>query len=132
MLFAILVFLFIIVCIFLVFLILIQSDKGGGISGAIGGSLGGASNLLGTQDTANILTKGTAIFGGVFLLLCVLMSLVLSQQNNSAKASILQEKMTKEKKYSPASALDNAAGTEELQLDNPEAIEKSAVPADSK
>lgn len=132
MLFAILVFLFIIVCIFLVFLILIQSDKGGGISGAIGGSLGGASNLLGTQDTANILTKGTAIFGGVFLLLCVLMSLVLSQQNNTAKASILQEKMTKEKKYSPASALDNAAGTEELQLDNPEAIEKSAVPADSK
>lgn len=132
MLFAILVFLFIIVCIFLVFLILIQSDKGGGISGAIGGSLGGASNLLGTQDTANILTKGTAIFGGVFLLLCVLMSLVLSQQNNSAKASILQEKMTKEKKYSPASALDNAAGAEELQLDNPEAIEKSAVPADSK
>jgi preprotein translocase subunit SecG len=59
MLFAILVFLFIIVCIFLVFLILIQSDKGGGISGAIGGSLGGAGNLLGTQDTANILTRGT-------------------------------------------------------------------------
>lgn len=132
MLFAILVFFFIIVCIFLVFLILIQSDKGGGISGAIGGSLGGASNLLGTQDTANILTKGTAIFGGVFLLLCVLMSLTLSQQNNSAKASILQEKIAKEKKYSPASALDNTAGTEGLQLDNPDAIEKSAVPADSK
>jgi preprotein translocase subunit SecG len=132
MLFAILVFFFIIVCIFLVFLILIQSDKGGGISGAIGGSLGGASNLLGTQDTANILTKGTAIFGGVFLLLCVLMSLVLNQQNNSVKASILQEKMTKEKKYAPARALDNVAGEEELQFDNPDAIEKSAVPADSK
>lgn len=132
MLFAILVFLFIIVCIFLVFLILIQSDKGGGISGAIGGSLGGASNLLGTQDTANILTKGTAIFGGVFLVLCVLMSLTLNQQNNSTKASILQEKVAKEKKYSPAAALDNAAGTGEMQFDNPGAIEKSAVPADSK
>lgn len=130
MLFGILVFLFVIVCILLVFLILIQSDKGGGISGAIGGSLGGASNLLGTQDTANILTKGTSIFGGVFLLLCVLMSLVLSQQNNSAKASILQEKITKEKKYSPASALDNATGAGELLFDNPDAVEKSAVPAD--
>ncbi len=132
MLFAILVFLFVIVCIFLVFLILIQSDKGGGISGAIGGSLGGASNLLGTQDTANILTKGTAIFGGVFLVLCVLMSLTLNQQNNSTKASILQEKVAKEKKYSPAAALDNAGGTEEMQFDNPGAIEKSAIPADSK
>lgn len=131
MLFAILVFLFIIVCIFLVFLILIQSDKGGGISGAIGGSLGGASNLLGTQDTANILTKGTAIFGGVFLLLCALMSLTLNQQGSSTKASILQEKVAKEKKYSPAAALDNA-GTGEMQFDNPGAIEKSAVPADSK
>lgn len=129
MLFAILVFLFVLVCIFLVFLILIQSDKGGGISGAIGGSLGGASNLLGTQDTANILTKGTAIFGGVFLLLCVLMSLVLSQQNNSTKASILQEKVSKEKKFSPASALE---GAEELKLDNPEALENSTVPSDSK
>jgi len=132
MLFAILVFLFIIVCIFLVFLILIQSDKGGGISGAIGGSLGGASNLLGTQDTANILTKGTAIFGGVFLVLCALMSLTLNQQNSSTKASILQEKVAKEKKYSPAAALDNAAGTGEMQFDNPGAIENSAVPADSK
>ncbi len=129
MLFAILVFLFVLVCIFLVFLILIQSDKGGGISGAIGGSLGGASNLLGTQDTANILTKGTAIFGGVFLLLCVLMSLVLSQQNNNTKASILQEKINKEKKYSPAAALQ---GAEELKLDNPEALENPTDPSDSK
>lgn len=132
MLFGILVFLFVIVCIFLVFLILIQSDKGGGISGAIGGSLGGASNLLGTQDTANILTKGTAIFGGTFLVLCVLMSFVMSQNKNTSNASILHEKASKEKKYSPASALSNEEGAEGLQLDHPEALKNNAVPADSK
>ena len=129
MLFGILVFLFILVCILLVFLILIQSDKGGGISGAIGGSLGGANNILGTQDTANILTRGTALFGGIFLLLCVLMSFVLSTQNNTAKASILQEKISKEKEYSPASALSNDGG---LMLDNPEKIENSVPSTVSK
>jgi len=74
MFFAILLVLFLLVCVFLCMLILIQSDKGGGISGAIGG-LSGANSFLGTQDTANVLTKGTYIFGTVFLVLCVLMTL---------------------------------------------------------
>jgi preprotein translocase subunit SecG len=74
MIFGILLFLFLVVCVLLCLLVLIQSDKGGGISGAIGGGLSGASNFLGTQDTANVLTKGTYIFGSVFLLLCVLMT----------------------------------------------------------
>jgi len=74
MLFAILLVLFLLVCVFICLLILIQSDKGGGISGAIGG-LSGANSFLGTQDTANVLTKGTYIFGAVFLVLCVLMTL---------------------------------------------------------
>ncbi|MDR3012176.1 MAG: preprotein translocase subunit SecG [Chitinispirillales bacterium] len=73
MIFGILLFLFIVVCIFLCLLVLIQSDKGGGISGAIGG-LSGANSFLGSQDTANVLTKGTYIFGGVFLTLCILMT----------------------------------------------------------
>jgi preprotein translocase subunit SecG len=74
MLFAILLVLFLLVCVFLCLIILIQSDKGGGLSGAIGG-LSGASGFLGTQDTANVLTKGTYVMGSVFLVLCVLMTL---------------------------------------------------------
>ncbi|MDR0330903.1 MAG: preprotein translocase subunit SecG [Chitinispirillales bacterium] len=74
MFFGILLFLFLIICILTCLLILVQSDKGGGISGAIGG-LSGANSFLGSQGTADALTKGTYIFGGVFLLLCVLMTL---------------------------------------------------------
>ena len=69
---------FVLVCIVLVFLVLIQSDKGGGISAAIGGGLASASSLLGTQDTANILTRGTTIFAGAYMVLCILLSLVWS------------------------------------------------------
>lgn len=105
MLFGFLVVIFVIVCILLSLLILIQSDKGGGISGAIGGGLGGASNLLGTQDTANILTRGTTIFAAVFFLLCIIMSFVLSRQSITVNKSLLQERAEKQQNYSPASVL---------------------------
>jgi preprotein translocase subunit SecG len=105
MLFAFLVIIFIIVCLLLSLLILIQSDKGGGISGAIGGGLGGASNLLGTQDTANILTRGTTIFASLFFLLCIVMSFVLSKQNVSVSKSLLQERAEKQRNFSPSSVL---------------------------
>lgn len=107
MLFGILVFLFIIVCIFLILLILVQSDKGGGISGAIGGGLGGANNLLGTQDTANILTKGTAIFAAAFLILCIAMSFTMRNQRDDGQKSILQERAQKQQSYSPSSVLQD-------------------------
>ena len=109
MLFALLVVLFVIVCIFLCLLILIQSDKGGGISGAIGGGLGGASSLLGTQDTANILTRGTTIFGTVFFLLCIAMSFVMTRQNVTANKSLLQERAEKRQNFSPSSVLGSKA-----------------------
>lgn len=113
MLFGIFVFLFIIVCIFLCLLILIQSDKGGGISGAIGGGLGGANNLLGTQDTANILTRGTAIFAGAFLILCIAMSFTLSHQRDDGQRSVLQERAQKQQSYSPSSVLQDGIPLQE-------------------
>ena len=123
MLFALLVILFVIVCIFLCLLILIQSDKGGGISGAIGGGLGGANSLLGTQDTANILTRGTTIFGVVFFLLCIGMSFLMSRQNVSVNKSLLQERAEKQQNFSPSSVLGNTA------LPIQEGAEETAPPA---
>ena len=112
MIFTLLVILFVIVCIFLCLLILIQSDKGGGISGAIGGGLGGASNLLGTQDTANILTRGTTIFATSFFVLCIIMSFVLSRQSITVNKSLLQERAEKQQNFSPSSVL----GTQGLPI----------------
>jgi preprotein translocase subunit SecG len=108
-LFGVLVFIFVIVCVLLCLLILIQSDKGGGISGAIGGGLGGANSLLGTQDTANILTRGTAIFAGLFLVLCIAMSAVVGRQNVSTQKSLLKDRAQKQADYSPSSILGNKA-----------------------
>lgn len=107
MLFGLLVIVFVIICILLCLLILIQSDKGGGISGAIGGGLGGASSLLGTQDTANILTRGTTIFTAAFFILCIGMSFLVRTQSVSINKSILQERAEKQANFSPSSVLGN-------------------------
>jgi len=110
---------FVLVCIVICFLVLIQSDKGGGISGAIGGGLGGANSLLGTQDTANILTRGTVIFGGVFFLLCIVMSFVMSHQSVGVEKSMLQKRAEKQNSYSPASVLNNGNGLPIQQAGQP-------------
>jgi preprotein translocase subunit SecG len=105
MLFGIVVFIFVIVCILLCLLVLIQSDKGGGISGAIGGGLAGASSMFGTQDTANVLTKLTTGFAVGFMGLCIIMSLFLSHPSGKQTKSMLKERAEKQQNFSPASAL---------------------------
>jgi|WetSurMetagenome_2_1015567.scaffolds.fasta_scaffold93812_2 preprotein translocase subunit SecG len=109
-LFWLLVIMFIIVCILLGFFILIQSDKGGGISGAIGGGLGGASSLLGTQDTANFLTRATVVLASAFLVLCIIMSVIVSHQTFTVDKSVLQKRAEKQQNYSPSSVLGGQQG----------------------
>ena len=108
MIFGIFVIIFLIVCLILIFLVLIQSDKGGGISGAIGGGLSGASTLLGSQDTANILTRGTTIFAVSYMVLCIFLSLVLSRMTTSVPKSELK-KRAETQSYSPSSILQGSA-----------------------
>ena len=108
MLFGIAVTIYVIVCVCLVLLVIIQSDKGGGISGAIGGGLSGANALLGTQDTANILTRLTTGFAITYMALCIILSLVLSRTTMEATKSELQKRAETQQKFSPSSALGSA------------------------
>ncbi len=119
MLFGALVVLFVIVCILLCLVVLIQSDKGGGISGALGGGLSNASALLGTQDTANILTRATTILATAYMVLCIVISLfVAGAASRSGGKSMLQERA--EKYEAPASILQGGG----IQLeDDAEAAE---------
>ena len=63
--------LFVICCIALVLIILVQKGKGGGLSAAFGGSM--ASGILGSK-TGDFLTWVTIVLVGVFLSLAVIMA----------------------------------------------------------
>jgi preprotein translocase subunit SecG len=63
--------LFILCCVALVLIVLIQKGRGGGLSGAFGGAM--ASGILGSK-TGDFLTWVTIVLAGVFLLLAVVMA----------------------------------------------------------
>ena len=63
--------LFVLCCVALVLIVLIQKGRGGGLSGAFGGAM--ASGILGSK-TGDFLTWVTIVLAGVFLLLAVVMA----------------------------------------------------------
>jgi preprotein translocase subunit SecG len=65
--------LYIIICIFLILLVLIQKGRGGGLSGAFGGS--GGNTAFGTK-TGDVLTWATSIVFAIFVALAVTLNLV--------------------------------------------------------
>lgn len=93
MIFGLLTFLFLLVCVILVFLIMVQDDKGGGISGAIGGGISSTANsVLGSQNAENILTRGTKIFAAAFFIFAIIITLWVAKGANQEKASISELK----------------------------------------
>ena len=72
--------------------------------------MGGAQSLLGTQDTANFLTRATVVLASVFLVLCVAMSVIVSHQTFTVDKSILQKRAEKQQDYAPASILGGQQG----------------------
>jgi preprotein translocase subunit SecG len=121
-LFISLVVLYVIVCLFLCLLVLIQSDKGGGISSTLGGGFSSASNLLGAQDTANILTRATTIFAGAFMGLCIIISLFVAGRAANVGGdggSLLRQRAEQQgQQFAPSNILDEPIE----MLDDAEAI----------
>lgn len=84
-----LIVLHVFLCLFLVLLILLQNDKGGGLAGAFGGMGGGAA--FSGSSTATFLTKITYWLGfGSFLVILVLNAMAMSGNNATQKESELK------------------------------------------
>lgn len=69
--------LFVICCVALVLMVLIQKGRGGGLSAAFGGGM--ASGILGSK-TGDFLTWATIVLVGVFLTLAVVMAKFYKEQ----------------------------------------------------
>ena len=92
MLYNIIVAVITVICALLILVVLLQNGQGSGLSGISGGGGGGAlggNSGLGARRTADLLSKATGIFGGAFMVLCVLANFAIDRQG--ATRSILQE-----------------------------------------
>jgi protein translocase SecG subunit len=83
-LFYVIMTLFIVVCLFLILLVLIQKGRGGGLASAFGGA--GGNTAFGSK-TGDVLTWTTSVVFGIFLLLAISLNLLSNYRQRQATAA---------------------------------------------
>ncbi len=112
----------ILVCIFLIFIVLIQSGKGAELGAAFGGS---GQTLFGARGAATILSKLTTGAAILFMLTSLSLAIVTSKGSSVVKAGPTAAGRTEQQKSMPL----NPAGSGPLQGTQPAAPAAPAVPA---
>ncbi len=119
--FAVILSIHIIICVFLIILVLLQRSEGGGLGIGQSGSAGGLGDFLSTRSTSNILTKTTSFLAFCFFLTSF--SLVLISNSTYKKESIIDS--------SEDSIIDRLdLIPEEFDVENEENDEELSVPSE--
>lgn len=74
-------------CLFLILVILLQSGKGSGLSGLMGGSSGAIGETLGTSAAMKTLSRATAGVATVFILTTISLTFVSGQMKKQSGLS---------------------------------------------
>ncbi len=122
MLFGLIIVLHVIVCLVLILLVLVQSDKGGGLAGAFGGMGGGVNSVFGGRGTANILTKSTTWAAALFLIISLTLNFMVANKSKGQVKSILQKRAERMSKMAPASVLPK-------RIKDPSKVQSTEIPA---
>ena len=107
MLFTILIILYIVVCIALIVIVLLQSGKGGGLTG-IFGSGGGGQTIFGAR-TGDIMTKTTTVLAVCFMVFSLVLAVLSAQRNSSLTKEIEAAGMEMPISPDPATAEEEAS-----------------------
>tara|TARA_Y100000996_G_scaffold412507_1_gene398787 strand:+ start:1090 stop:1482 length:393 start_codon:yes stop_codon:yes gene_type:complete len=94
MLYSIVLFVFVIVCLFLVGIILLQTSQSGGM-GSIGGGNNFLDGALGSQGADSLLLKTTTVLAVIFMSLAILINIIdnpASEMNYSTESVIMKNK----------------------------------------
>jgi preprotein translocase subunit SecG len=89
--FAIFLTLFVLVCLVLMVVVLLQSSKGGGLAGAFGGA-GSDTSVLGGRGAATFLSKVTVYLAVSFMCLALLLAILSSRaRDNQSGGGIVDD-----------------------------------------
>jgi preprotein translocase subunit SecG len=104
--YGLLLVLHLIVCVMLVFVVLVQSGKGGGLAG---GAFGGATQtVFGGRGATDFITRATIVLGVVFFITSLSLALITTRSGTSSR-SLLQEQARKAQQTAPPAAPTPAA-----------------------
>jgi len=93
----------VLICLLLMVVILLQASKGGGLSGAFGGT--GAASMgavFGGRGAGSFLVKATVVLSTLFFLSNIVQGLIIKQQ--PTRKSLVRQEMEKEGKVSQTAA----------------------------
>src|SRR5690625_3903847 len=85
MLYNIILFFIVLICILLTIVILLQPGQGGGLSGGLAGGMQGGAGI-GARRTADLLSKSTSVLGGALLALSLLANFAIDRGETSESA----------------------------------------------
>lgn len=97
--------LIVIISILLCIIILIQNPKGGGLAGTFGGV---GNQMMGVQQTNNVLEKGTWILAGLICFLSIISVLFFSSGTSAPGSDVLKNLNTSGSSTIPAPAPNTA------------------------
>jgi len=104
--YTVIIFLFVIVAILLIFVILIQSGKGGGLAGTFGGAGDAMGSIFGGRGSAPFLTRITTILATLFMFIALLLGMIT--RSNVENRSLV-ERERERRMESPARTLPEVA-----------------------
>jgi len=113
MLYPILIILYVVVCIALVVIVLLQSGKGGGLTG-IFGSGGGGQTIFGAR-TGDVMTKTTTVLAVCFMLFSLVLAILSANRTSSMTTEIeaagMEMPVSPDTATAEAEAADQASAT---------------------
>jgi preprotein translocase subunit SecG len=105
----------VLVCVFLIIVVLLQSGKAADLAGAFGGM--GSQTAFGPRGSATLLSKATTISAILFMCTSLALS-VLATRNSGASATVLERK-TPAKQSLPAGAVPSGPAAAPRQAPAP-------------
>jgi preprotein translocase subunit SecG len=109
MIFGLVTALHVVVCMFLIGVVLLQSGKSADIAAAFGGA--GSQTAFGPRSAANALTKATTWAAVIFMLTSFTLAIVASRRSGSS-GSVLSDTKSAPVKTAPASPQQQKPGPE--------------------
>ena len=79
--FLLLIIIHVLVCIFLILVVLLQTGKGADLAGAFGG--GGSQTALGSRGAATVLSKATTVAAVLFMITSLGLAILSSRQTSA-------------------------------------------------
>ena len=92
--YSLMIVLFVIACVAMILVILLQAGKGQGLAGAFGGATSGA--VFGGRGAATFLSRATSVLAIAYMVLCLLIGILYKSENDATRQSLIQQQAAEE------------------------------------